>query len=98
MNINVIYQTINPQKLLDAYSGLARAFAGVCATLKLQFAKVIALAVSIADAMRPLMIQFVGPLLVALIPSDYHKWVPPIIDVFCKVKCHGQSEKHPAVG
>jgi len=46
---------------------------------------VIALAVSIADAMRPVMVQFVGPLLVALMPADYHKWVSPMIDVFCKM-------------
>mmetsp|Transcript_14521 Transcript_14521/g.21198 ORF Transcript_14521/g.21198 Transcript_14521/m.21198 type:complete len:456 (+) Transcript_14521:91-1458(+) len=82
---SLFLKTVNPSKLLDAYGGLAKAFAGVCATLKLQFAKVIALAVSIADAIRPVMIQFVAPLLVALIPSDYHKWVYPIIDVFCKI-------------
>jgi hypothetical protein len=76
---------VDPSKLLNAYGGIATAFAGVCATLKLQFAKVIALAVSIADFMRPIMIQFVGPLLVAMIPSDYVKWVSPLIDVFCKL-------------
>ena len=26
-----------------------------------------------------------GPLLVAMIPSDYVKWVSPLIDVFCKL-------------
>jgi len=83
--MSLFLKTVNPSKLLDAYGGLAKAFAGVCATLKLQFAKVIALAVSIADAIRPVMIQFVAPLLIAFIPTDYHKWVYPIIDVFCKM-------------
>lgn len=81
----LVLKSVNPSKLLDAYGGLAQACAGVCATLKLQFAKVIALAASIADKMRPVMIQFVAPILVAIIPADYHKWVGPIIDVFCKM-------------
>jgi len=82
--LSLVLKTINPSKVLEAYGGLAKACAGVLATLKLQFAKVIALAASIADAIRPVMIQFVAPLLVAVIPSDYYKWVHPMIDVFCK--------------
>ena len=82
--VSLVLKTINPSKLLEAYGGLAKAFAGVCATLKLQFAKVISLAVSIADAMRPVMTKLVGPIMVALVPKDYQKWISPLIDVFCK--------------
>ena len=81
----LVLKEVNPSKLLDAYGGLVRAFAGVCATLKLQFAKVLSLAASIANAIRPVMVQVLGPLLVAVMPTDYHKWVYPLIDVCCKL-------------
>ena len=80
-----VMKTADPEKLLEAYKGLAQAMAGVCAALKLRFAKVLALAHSIAAAIRPVMVQVVGPVLIALVPSDYHKWISPTIEVSCKV-------------
>ena len=80
-----VMKTADPEKLLEAYKGLAQAMAGVCAALKLRFAKVLALAHSIAAAIRPVMVQVLGPVLIALVPSDYHKWISPTIEVSCKV-------------
>mmetsp|Transcript_56840 Transcript_56840/g.83401 ORF Transcript_56840/g.83401 Transcript_56840/m.83401 type:complete len:375 (+) Transcript_56840:40-1164(+) len=81
----LVLKTVNPNRILQASGGLAQAFAGVCATLKLQFARVISLAVSISDSIRPLLVQFLAPALVAVIPSDYHHWIFPMIDVTCKI-------------
>ena len=78
-------KTVNPNRMLEAWGGLAQAFAGVCAILKVQFAKVISLAVSIADQLRPVMVQFVAPAMVQILPSDYHHWIFPVIDVMSKV-------------
>ena len=41
--IGLVLRTVNPNRILQASGGLAQAFAGVCATLKLQFARVISL-------------------------------------------------------
>ena len=82
--IALVLKTVNPNRVLQASGGLAQAFAGVCATLKLQFARVISLAISISDSIRPVMVQFVAPALIAVIPSDYHHWIFPMIDVACK--------------
>lgn len=83
--VALVMKTADPEKLLEAYKGLAQAMAGVCAALKLRFAKVLALAHSIAAAIRPVMVQVLGPVLIALVPSDYHKWISPTIEVSCKV-------------
>lgn len=83
--MSLVLKTVNPNRILQAWGGLAQAMAGVCATLKLQFARVISLAVSISDAIRPILVQFVAPALVAIIPSDYHHWIYPMIDVTCKI-------------
>jgi len=48
------------------------------------FARVTSLAISISDSIRPVMVQFVAPALIAVIPSDYHHWIFPMIDVACK--------------
>jgi hypothetical protein len=81
----LVLKTVNPNRMLEAWGGLAQAFAGVCAILKVQFAKVISLAVSIADQLRPVMVQFVAPAMVQILPSDYHHWIFPVIDVMSKV-------------
>ena len=83
--ISLVLKTVNPNRVLEAWGGLAQAFAGVCATLKLQFARVISLAVSIADQIRPVLVQFVAPALVQIMPSDYHHWIFPMIDVASKL-------------
>ena len=81
----LVLKTVNPNRLLQATGALAQAFAGVCATLKLQFAKVISVAVSISDNVRPLLLQFLAPALVSVIPRDFHHWIFPAIDVMAKV-------------
>ena len=81
----LVLKTVNPNRLLQATGALAQAFAGVCATLKLQFAKVISVAVSISDNVRPLLLQFLAPALVSVIPCDFHHWIFPVIDVMAKV-------------
>jgi hypothetical protein len=77
-------KTVDPSKLLDAYAGIAASLGAVVVVLKIQFAKVIALSRSISTAMKPVMSFIMGPILVALIPKDYHKWVAPLIQVFCQ--------------
>lgn len=46
---------------------------GVLVVLKFRFAKVIALAVSIGDNLRPLAAKVFGPALAFLMPKEYHQ-------------------------
>ncbi|CAN0373046.1 unnamed protein product, partial [Ectocarpus fasciculatus] len=57
---------------------------GVLVVLKFRFAKVIALAVSIGNNLRPIVAKIFGPALAFVIPREYHQWIAPMINYFCK--------------
>jgi hypothetical protein len=82
--IALILKTVNPDRVYKALIGLSQATASVCATLKLQFVKVGAVTVSMSDQLRPLAIHYIAPVFVKLLPSDYHHWIFPLIDISCK--------------
>uniref|UniRef100_A0A6T8HJ76 Uncharacterized protein n=1 Tax=Hemiselmis andersenii TaxID=464988 RepID=A0A6T8HJ76_HEMAN len=83
--IGLVLRTVDPDRVIQALGGLAQAFAGVLATLKVQFARTVALAVSISDNLRKPAGVLLTPVLAALIPPEYHHWVSPIISIACKV-------------
>ena len=55
-------------------------FLAVCATLKLQFAKSIALGSAIASILNPPSNRYLLPFLNVILPVEYRKWAQPIID------------------
>jgi len=81
----VVLRTVDPDRVVQALGGLAQAFAGVLATLKVQFARTVALAISISDNLRKPAAMLLTPVLAALIPPEYHHWVSPIITVSVKL-------------
>lgn len=46
---------------------------GIVVVLKFRFAKVVTLAISIGNQLRPIMAKFVGPSLAVVVPEEYHK-------------------------
>ncbi|EKX54198.1 hypothetical protein GUITHDRAFT_132591 [Guillardia theta CCMP2712] len=58
--------------------------AGVVATLKLQFAKTMSLAVSISDNIRKPAVSILAPFLIYSLPPEHHPWINPILDLTCK--------------
>jgi hypothetical protein len=81
----IVLKNVNPDRCMQAIGALAQAFAGVIATLKVQFAKTVALAVSISDQLRKPAGLLFTPMLASLIPPDYHHWVSPMITIACKI-------------
>lgn len=76
--------TIQPKTTQDALGGVYTGWIGVIATLKLQFAKVIALGAAIGKLLtKPAEIVFV-PIMIRLMPEDYHPWIEVIIGTVCK--------------
>lgn len=66
---------------------------GVLVILKFRFAKVIALAVSIGNNMRPIVAKVFGPSLAFIIPKEYHQVqsaaddpTPKCIDTSCRIQ------------
>ncbi|CAM9753600.1 unnamed protein product [Ascophyllum nodosum] len=79
------FRVINPDRATNAITGIWQGYMGVLVILKFRFAKVVSLAVSIGNHMRPLVGKLFGRFLAAVIPEEYHQWIDPIINYFCKL-------------
>ncbi|CAN0019210.1 unnamed protein product [Ectocarpus fasciculatus] len=77
-------RVVNPDRATNAITGIWQGYMGVLVVLKFRFAKVIALAVSIGNNLRPIVAKIFGPALAFVIPREYHQWIAPMINYFCK--------------
>lgn len=77
-------RVINPDRATNAITGIWQGYTGVLVILKFRFAKTIALAVSVGNNLRPIVMKVFGPALTVVIPEDYHQWIAPMINYFCK--------------
>ncbi|CAN0444727.1 unnamed protein product, partial [Laminaria digitata] len=66
-------RVINPERATNAITGIWQGYMGVLVVLKFRFAKVIALAVSIGNNLRPIVAKVFGPALAFVIPQEYHQ-------------------------
>ncbi|CAM9879672.1 unnamed protein product [Scytosiphon promiscuus] len=77
-------RVVDPDRATNALTGVWQGYMGVLVVLKFRFAKVIALAVSIGNNLRPIVAKIFGPALAFVIPKEYHQWIAPMINYFCK--------------
>jgi len=77
----------DPMKLQKALVALSTMWMSVLATLKLEFAKTVALAVGIANQLSLPACRLCGPPLAMLMGKDLNHWVHTIITVTVKVAC-----------
>ena len=68
-----------PDKLQSAVGGLWSAYLAVLATLRLEFARVAALALGIADMVKFRMLKWLAPPLCQLMGPELRHWVPTLI-------------------
>jgi len=68
-----------PKKLENAIGSLWSAYIAVLATLSLQFAKVIALALGMAETVKPLFERVFVPILEYVLDPQLHHWIKSII-------------------
>jgi len=80
----VILKAVEPDVLAQACAGLYQGFLGLMVALKFKFAATVALACSIADLVRKPVAFLVTPMLAAVLPKDYHKWINQIINITMK--------------
>eukprot|EP00439_Symbiodinium_sp_Y106_P067930 s117_g11.t1 len=80
----VVLKAVDPDVLVKALAGLYQGFLGMLMSLKFKFAWTVALACSIADRLRKPVAIVVTPVLVVLLPKDYHKWINQIINLSLK--------------
>jgi hypothetical protein len=77
--------TVNPDRLLHAIGGIGQACAGALAVVKVEFARTVALAVSIADNIKKPAGLIMTPVLARVLPVEYHKWINPMVTTTCRV-------------
>ena len=82
--INIALTTANPDKIKRALSGLYTASLAVLATMKIKFARTVALGMSVATTLRVAAGHYLVPILVHLLPPEHHRWIETLIDLACK--------------
>ena len=71
--LQLVLKKSNPAKIDTALGGLYTSWIAVAAVLKLQFARTIALAVSISNKLRPIASKALVPAFTHLLSKDYHQ-------------------------
>lgn len=79
-----VLKTVDPVKINQATAALYTTWLGVSTVLEREFAKTIALSVSIAGYLQPLTSFMFTPPLRQVVPQDYQQWIPVLIGWGCK--------------
>jgi hypothetical protein len=69
---------------MDMVSAICSTLVGVYSVLKVEFAKTIALGVTIGDFLRKPAAHVFVPIFSTVLPSKYHQWICPCINLLCK--------------
>jgi hypothetical protein len=81
----LVLRSIEPERVTRALDGIFVGLFAAFTVLKVQFAMVVSLALSIGDNMRKPAMFFFLPILNAVVPQAYAKWNPIVINYACKV-------------
>lgn len=83
-NTKIVLATVDPVKINEAVAALYTTWMGVSVVLEREFARTIALSVTIGDYLRPITNFLLAPPAYRCIPEAYHKWVPIVLGWGCK--------------
>eukprot|EP00567_Pseudictyota_dubia_P012265 CAMPEP_0197441710 /NCGR_PEP_ID=MMETSP1175-20131217/7920_1 /TAXON_ID=1003142 /ORGANISM="Triceratium dubium, Strain CCMP147" /LENGTH=332 /DNA_ID=CAMNT_0042972035 /DNA_START=105 /DNA_END=1103 /DNA_ORIENTATION=+ len=75
---------MNPDKVNDAMASMYKVWLSVAAVLTVQFARTIAVALSIADFIKKPVDHYIAPVIQAATPDEYDKWVPVMLGWLAK--------------
>lgn len=77
-------RTTDPQKVSTAIAAISSGWLAVLASLKVSFARAVALGGAIGDILRKPALRYLSPPLKKIVPEDYHRWIMPCISYTCK--------------
>lgn len=80
----LVLAKMNPQKVDKALSAVYSVWLSVMAVLSMQFAKTIALALSISNFIKIPVNRHITPLLQQVTPDEYHRWIPVVVGWIAK--------------
>lgn len=79
-----VLKAVDPVIINTAVGALYATWLGVSTVLEREFARTIALSMSLAGYLRPITLFVMEPPLYRVVPQDYHQWVPVIVGWICK--------------
>lgn len=80
----LILAKINPEKVNDAIVSIYKVWISVLAVLTIQFARTIALSLTISSFIKQLADRFLLPIVRRAIPKEYQQWCPVVLDWWYK--------------
>ena len=83
-NTGVVLATIDPQKVNEAARALYMTWLGVSSVLEKEYARVIALSLTMAHFIERIALFILAPPARLCVAKDYHRWVPVVIEWGCK--------------
>lgn len=75
----LVIKKMNPAKVDNAINSMYKVWLSVAAVLMIEFARAIAMALSIAEFLKKPVNRFLAPAVQLATPDDYDKWVPVIL-------------------
>jgi len=82
--VKLVVTKMNPQKVDTAIANLYTVWLSIIATLTIQFARTIALSLTIAEFLKKIVDEYLTEHITAATPPEYRKWVPIVIGWICK--------------
>eukprot|EP00933_Yihiella_yeosuensis_P012797 TRINITY_DN12195_c0_g1_i1.p1 TRINITY_DN12195_c0_g1~~TRINITY_DN12195_c0_g1_i1.p1 ORF type:complete len:247 (+),score=43.38 TRINITY_DN12195_c0_g1_i1:683-1423(+) len=82
--LGLALRTLDPNRVTAAVGGVWTGYMGIVLALKYKFAKIVALAHSMGDSLRPVAAKMIGPTALSLTPPEYRQWICPAINLTCK--------------
>lgn len=83
--LRVALNAMDPFVVQSALAHLWTSTLSACATVKLQFARTIALGVSIGNHLNRPVMRYIVPLVEAFTDKTYHKWYPAVAAYICRM-------------
>mmetsp|Transcript_16358 Transcript_16358/g.19991 ORF Transcript_16358/g.19991 Transcript_16358/m.19991 type:complete len:316 (+) Transcript_16358:101-1048(+) len=76
---NLVVTKMNPEKIDKAIASIYKVWLSVVAVLSLQFARTIALSMSISDFLKKPTDHIISPYVRKIVPREYEKWIPVVL-------------------
>jgi len=80
----LVLTKMNPEKVNVAIVSIYKVWLSVLAVLTIEFARTIALALTISEFSKKFADKRILPTVTKAVPQEYEKWCPVLVDWFCK--------------
>ena len=82
--VMLVLKVVDPDKCQSALNSLLSGLLAVLLNLKVTFARAVTLGATLGDIIKNFFDKKALPQVLAVVPPEYHKWIPIIVDYVCK--------------